>query len=433
MDYQETLEYLYHRLPVFQNIGARAFKPGLTTTRDLCQLLGNPQNKYPTIHVGGTNGKGSTSHMLAAILQQSGYKVGLYTSPHLKDFRERIRINGIPVEEQFIVDFTTEIKSNIDRFDPSFFEVTVAMAFSYFAQQSVDIAVIEVGMGGRLDSTNVIQPVISVITNVSLDHTQFLGSTLPEIAREKAGIIKENTPTVISEYQGEGISDQFIAQADNVNAPIYFGSKCYSVQRIGEEKGKLEVEAENLSKTSIAADRISLDLTGSYQTKNLAGVLTATDLLKEQGWKIGETSVKEALASVVSLTGLKGRWQQLGVDPLIYCDTAHNAGGLTDTIAQFQSLPHRKMRFVIGFVKDKDITSILHLFPKNASYYFCEPGNMRAMKAADLALMSTGYGLNGPFFSNVNEALSAAIQDSSKEDVIYVGGSTFVVADLDQL
>ncbi|KAA0993237.1 bifunctional folylpolyglutamate synthase/dihydrofolate synthase [Dyadobacter aurulentus] len=432
MNYQETLDYLYSRLPVFQNVGARAFKPGLHTTRALCESLGDPQNTYPTIHVGGTNGKGSTSHMLAAILQNSGYKVGLYTSPHLKDFRERIRINGKCVGEDFVISFTDEIKSNIERFNPSFFEVTVAMAFKYFADHKVDIAVIEVGMGGRLDSTNIVEPIVSVITNVSLDHTQFLGETLSEIASEKAGIIKQNVPVIVSEYQSQEVAGVFINKAQDLDAPLAFGSQVYQVKNQGISHGLAQIYARR-DNSDEPGQQLRLDLTGSYQTKNLAGVLTVRDMLVSLGWKIESEDVSQALKDVVSLTGLKGRWQQLGHRPDVYCDTAHNIGGLTDTIAQFTSLPHERLRFVMGFVKDKDISSILGLLPVNAVYYFCEPSNLRALNATDLATMAARYGLVGKTFQNVNEALKQAIAEADDADIIYVGGSTFVVADLDQL
>ncbi|MEO6286186.1 MAG: folylpolyglutamate synthase/dihydrofolate synthase family protein [Dyadobacter sp.] len=432
MNYQETLDYLYSRLPVFQNIGARAFKPGLHTTQELCKSLGDPQNTYPTIHVAGTNGKGSTSHMLAAILQEAGYKVGLYTSPHLKDFRERIRVDGVPVSEDFIIQFTDGQKSNIDRLNPSFFEVTVVMAFSYFSECDVDIAVIEVGMGGRLDSTNVITPVLSVITNISMDHTQYLGDTLGLIASEKAGIIKPEVPVVVSEYQDEEITQVLLETAKEANAPIIFGSKKYDIGNAGVEAGKLLLNVSEVSGSKPSRE-LRLDLTGSYQLHNLGGVLAAVDILNEKGWKIEDGAIRGALESVVKLTGLKGRWQQLGINPLIYCDTAHNTAGLTETIRQFAGISEGRQRFVIGFVGDKDITTMLGLFPADAEYYFCQPSNMRALNAAELRSMALGYGLLGESYHNVNDALKQAILESGPEDAIYVGGSTFVVADLEQL
>ncbi len=433
MTYQETIGYLYDRLPVFQNIGARAFKPGLHTTRELCKALGDPQDKYPTIHIAGTNGKGSTSHMLAAILQESGYRVGLYTSPHLKDFRERIRVNGACVPEEFIVGFVDDQKSNIDRLSPSFFEVTVAMAFSYFETASVDVAVIEVGMGGRLDSTNIITPELSVITNISFDHTQFLGDTLGKIAGEKAGIIKNEVPVVVSEYQNAEIGDVIAAAANAANAPLTFASDVFEVGFVGLADGKMLVDVTDKSSGSVVSKGLAADLTGSYQLKNITGVWAAKDVLISKGWKITEDSVKRALQSVSAITGLKGRWQQLRQNPDVYCDTAHNTAGLTITLAQFDTVCKGKKRFVVGFVGDKDISTMLSLFPKDAQYYFCEPSNMRALKAEELQFRASEHGLTGKAFRNVNEALEEAIKESAPTDAIYVGGSTFVVADIESL
>ncbi|MCE6992171.1 folylpolyglutamate synthase/dihydrofolate synthase family protein [Dyadobacter sp. CY323] len=433
MNYQETIDYLYSRLPVFQNIGARAFKPGLYTTQELCRSLGDPQNKYRTIHVAGTNGKGSTSHMLAAILQQAGYRVGLYTSPHLKDFRERIRVNGAFVSEDFIVQFTAGQKSNIESLNPSFFEVTVAMAFDYFAQCNVDVAVIEVGMGGRLDSTNVITPEVSVITNISYDHMQFLGDTLPLIASEKAGIIKEGVPVVISEYQNEEVSAVLTGKANEVDAPLSFSSERFRVESIGMEDGRSNLNIWDNISGKLAWAGLELDLTGSYQTKNIAGVLSVVEILKSGGWSISEDSVYSAMKSVVKLTGLKGRWQLLQTSPVVYCDTAHNSAGLSETIEQFEMLPHTRKRFVLGFVGDKDITGMLKLFPVDADYYFCQPSNTRALNVSELSLTAAKQGLFGKVFGDVNEALNQALSEASSDDIIYVGGSTFVVADLKNL
>ncbi|MET7258548.1 bifunctional folylpolyglutamate synthase/dihydrofolate synthase [Dyadobacter jiangsuensis] len=433
MTYQETIGYLYDRLPVFQNIGARAFKPGLHTTRELCKALGDPQDKYPTIHIAGTNGKGSTSHMLAAILQESGYRVGLYTSPHLKDFRERIRVNGACVPEEFIIEFVADQKSNIDRLSPSFFEVTVAMAFSYFERARVDVAVIEVGMGGRLDSTNVITPELSVITNISFDHMQFLGDTLGKIAGEKAGIIKNGVPVVVSEYQNAEIGDVMIAAAEAANAPLTFASNALAVKFDKLFGGKMLVDVIEKASGNMISEGLATDLTGSYQLKNIAGVWAAKDVLVSKGWKITDDSVKRALQAVSAITGLKGRWQQLRQNPDVYCDTAHNTAGLTMTLAQFESVCEGRKRFVVGFVGDKDISTMLSLFPKDADYYFCEPSNMRALKAEELQSRALEQGLVGKTFGNVNEALEEAVRDSSPTDAIYVGGSTFVVADIESL
>ncbi len=433
MTYQETIGYLYDRLPVFQNIGARAFKPGLHTTRELCKALGDPQDKYPTIHVAGTNGKGSTSHMLAAILQESGYRVGLYTSPHLKDFRERIRVNGVCVSEEFIIGFVDDQKSNIDRLSPSFFEVTVAMAFSYFEKANVDVAVIEVGMGGRLDSTNVITPELSVITNISFDHMQFLGDTLGKIAGEKAGIIKNSVPVVVSEYQNAEIGDVITAAAESANAPLAFASNAFEVKFDKLWEGKMLVDVIEKASGSTVSKGLAADLTGSYQLKNIAGVWVAKDVLVAKGWKITDDSVRRALQSVSAITGLKGRWQQLRQNPDVYCDTAHNTAGLIITLAQFDTVCKGRKRFVVGFVGDKDISTMLSLFPKDADYYFCAPSNMRALKSEELQSRALEHGLVGKIFGNVNEALEVAIKDSAPTDAIYVGGSTFVVADIESL
>jgi len=432
MDYQQTIDFLFSRLPVFQNIGARAFKPGLYTTIELCNSLGNPQNKYPCIHVAGTNGKGSTSHMLASILQTAGYKVGLYTSPHLKSFTERIKVNGEEIKEDFVVKFTSENLSNIDKLNPSFFELTVSMAFSYFEKSQVDVAVIEVGMGGRLDSTNIITPILSVITNISYDHAQFLGDTLAKIAYEKAGIIKENVPVVVSEYQ-EDISSVFEETANFHHARIVFGSEQFEVKTFGLVNGELSLSVLDKNTKQIAFDDLRLDLTGLYQLKNVCGVLAATQILNKIGFIINNETIYLALEQVVSLTGLKGRWQKLGSNPLVYCDTAHNFAGLSDTIKQFNSISAGRKKFVIGFVGDKDISAILKLFPQDADFYFTQPSNARALPATELMDLAIQCHLLGETYPNVNDALKEAILQASPEDSIYVGGSTFVVADLQQL
>lgn len=433
MNYQETIDYLYSRLPVFQNIGARAFKPGLHTTLQLCNHLGNPQEKFKTIHVGGTNGKGSTSHMLASVLQEAGYKVGLYTSPHLKSFTERIRVNGISIDEDFIVEFTAVNKSYIESLSPSFFEVTVAMAFSYFARCEVDVAVIEVGMGGRLDSTNIITPVLSVITNVSFDHVQFLGDTLGKIAYEKAGIIKNDVPVVVSERQEDEVSDVFDQTASERNSEIVYGADLFSILNSEHTNGKLSLNIVSKESGQLVYPDLNLDLAGEYQLKNICGVLAAIEKLQKTGFEISGNAIYDGLSLVQSNTGLKGRWQKLNDKPLVYCDTAHNYAGVSETMRQFNSLVSKQKRFVIGFVSDKDISSILNLFPKDGIYYFCQPSNLRALDASELQQEALELGLKGNVYPNVNLALEAAISESNPEDTIYVGGSTFVVADLDQL
>jgi dihydrofolate synthase/folylpolyglutamate synthase len=434
MTYQETIDFLYSRLPVFHLIGARAFKPGLHTTQALCLALGNPENKFRSIHVGGTNGKGSTSHMLASILAKAGYRVGLYTSPHLKSFTERIRIGGTPISEQFIVDFVSDNLFNIDRLEPSFFELTVAMAFSYFAEKKVDIAVIEVGMGGRLDSTNVITPLLSVITNVSYDHTQFLGDTLDKIAFEKAGIIKEKVPIVVSERQGAPISNVFLETASGQSSVLTFGSDRFVVERTDQEDySTLRVNVTDKESGEVIFNDLKSDLAGSYQIRNIAGVLASIEQLKKLGFNIERNHIIDGLREVAVTTGLNGRWQKLSENPLIYADTAHNFAGLSETLGQFAATPSTQRRFVIGFVGDKDITTMLGLFPKDGVYYFCQPSNQRALKVSDLLEMAQKAGLAGKIFQNVNAALECAIIESEITDTIYVGGSTFVVADLDQL
>lgn len=433
MDYQETIDYLYSRLPVFQNIGARAFKPGLHTTLQLCDHLGNPQEKFKTIHVGGTNGKGSTSHMLASVLQEAGYKVGLYTSPHLKSFTERIRVNGSSINEDFIVEFTAVNKSYIESLSPSFFEVTVAMAFSYFERCEVDVAVIEVGMGGRLDSTNIITPVLSVITNVSFDHVQFLGDTLGKIAFEKAGIIKEAIPVVISEKQEDEISDIFNQTASERNSEIIYGADLFEISNSEHKNGKLSLNVVSKDSGQVIYPDLNLDLAGDYQLKNICGVLAAIEKLQNTGFQIDKSAVYKGLSEVQDNTGLKGRWQKLNDKPLVYCDTAHNYAGVSETMRQFNSLVSNQKRFVIGFVSDKDISSILNLFPKDGIYYFCQPSNLRALDASELQQEAFKSSLKGNVYPNVNLALEAAVLESNPDDTVYVGGSTFVVADLDQL
>lgn len=428
MTYEEAISFLYSRLPVFQNQGARAYKPGLSTTRAFCERLGNPQTDYKTIHVGGTNGKGSTSHMLASVLQQAGYRVGLYTSPHLKSFTERIRVNGEAVREDFVTDFVASQREYIETIEPSFFEVTVAMAFAYFSVEAVDIAVIEVGMGGRLDSTNIITPVLSLITNISLDHTQYLGDTLPKIAGEKAGIIKPGVPVVISERMTPEVMDVFSATATELNALFTVASDEFSVVSHSLENGHLRVV---LAETGKELNQCyTLDLVGDYQLNNIKGVLAALKIVHESGFKIPPVAVKAGLSTVIATTGLKGRWQKINTNPLVICDTAHNAAGLELTLAQFRAIPARSHRYVLGFVADKAIESILMLFSAEDIVYFCQPNNARALPVETLMAKARAAGIVGEALPDVNSALEKAIQDSASDDAIYVGGSTFVVADL---
>lgn len=434
MTYDEAMAYLYNRLPVFHNIGHRAYKPGLETTLAFCRHLGDPQEKYPTLHIAGTNGKGSVSNMLAAILQKSGYKTGLYTSPHLKSFTERIRVDGRPVPEPYVASFVDEHKAYIESISPSFFEVTVAMAFRYFAEEKVDIAVIEVGMGGRLDSTNIIRPVLSVITNIGYDHMRQLGGTLPLIAREKAGIIKPGVPVVISERQEEAVTDVFREVAEAGESPLFFGTDYGIIERESHQDGMLSLEIrKNTTDKNTNTVSIGLDLSGNYQKKNILGVLSAVDRLNAAGWALPVQKVQEALSSVTQMTGFKGRWTRIMEKPFVIADTAHNLPGFKGTLEQFLSVPAARRHFVLGFVGDKDIASMLELLPADALYFFCAPSNSRALPSFSLREQAKGFGLTGEAYGDVNEALAQALAQAGPADSIYVGGSTFVVADLHHL
>jgi dihydrofolate synthase/folylpolyglutamate synthase len=424
VSYAEVLEYLYANLPMFHRIGAAALKPDLTNTLALCAALGNPQERFKTIHVAGTNGKGSTSHTLAAVLQTAGYKTGLFTSPHLKSFTERIRVSGLPVEEAFVVDFVNRIRTAADTIEPSFFEVTVAMAFDYFAQRQVDVAVIEVGLGGRLDSTNIITPVLSVITNIGWDHQDILGDTLPKIAAEKAGIIKPAVPVVISQHQPQ-TDEVFMAKAQRESAPLIFAPDRYSV-RVTDASTSLDIYRDGVC----LFDGITLDLQGIYQQKNILGALAAVEELQRQGWAITQEHIRGGVGQVMSLTGLKGRWQTLGQHPLIVCDTGHNADGIAEVVRQIRLQQYNRLWIVFGAVKDKDIRSVLQLLPKDANYYFCQASVPRALDAEALAAQARAEGLHGEVVRDVNEALAQAKANAGPDDMIFVGGSTFVVADL---
>lgn len=432
MDFSQAIEYLFNRLPVFQNMGARAYKPGLSTTQALCSHLNNPQNRFKTIHVAGTNGKGSTSHMLASVLQKAGYKTGLYTSPHLKSFTERIRINGIPVKDKYISDFVTKHRDFIETISPSFFEITVAMAFDYFASEEVDVAVIEVGMGGRLDSTNVILPELSVITNISFDHIKQLGNTLPKIAGEKAGIIKKGVPVIISEKQGLDVEQVFISKSDEKHAPITFAADEWIISDSYIENGLMVIHLIDLIRNN-QKHVYKLELTGIYQRKNILGVLSALANLRNRGWNIPDHAITEGLAATCSSTGLKGRWQILSTQPFTVCDTAHNFAGISEALSQFLSIPSANRIFILGFVQDKDVHAVLKLFPKDGTFYFCQPDNSRALPALGLQSIALEAGLSGTAIPDVNKAMEVAIQSASPEDTIYIGGSTFVVADIDNL
>lgn len=411
---------------MFTRIGAAAIKKDLHNTRVLCEALGNPQHKFKSIHVGGTNGKGSTSHMLAAILQQAGYKTGLYTSPHLKDFRERIRINGKMIPKTEVVDFVKRQHSLITQIEPSFFEVTVAMAFDYFAREKVDFAIVEVGLGGRLDSTNIIFPELSVITNISLDHIQILGHTLPEIAFEKAGIIKTNVPVVIGEKH-PATAPVFLEKALQENASISFATDHIETRKISQGR---YLAVDVLENGKIRYPELQLDLTGTYQLKNLATVIQSVLELKASGIQIADEAIYQALRQVKNLTGLQGRWQILHRKALIICDTGHNEAGIKEVMQNIANTTFDQLHIVLGMVKDKDVTGVLQLFPANASYYFCSPKLERAMPAEELQQKAYNAGLRGKAYADVITALTRAKAAAKPNDLIFVGGSTFVVAEI---
>ncbi|MDQ6813710.1 MAG: bifunctional folylpolyglutamate synthase/dihydrofolate synthase [Bacteroidota bacterium] len=428
LNYDQTIEYLFHRLPMFSRLGAAAFKGDLTNTIKLCAALGNPQQKFKSIHIAGTNGKGSTSHMLAAVMQTAGYKTGLYTSPHLKDFRERIKVNGQMVEEAFVIAFTEQIKSIIEDIEPSFFEITVAMAFSWFAQQKVDIAVVEVGLGGRLDSTNIITPELAVITNIGYDHMNILGDTLEKIATEKAGIIKQGIPVVIGETLPK-TKKLFENKASELNAPIYFAQQYKWITDWKQSTHYLEV---NVADRRTDERRVyHSELSGLYQVKNLVTVLEAVHLLVTMGWKIDEKQIQQGLQNTTKLTGLHGRWEVIRAHPRTVLDVAHNEDGMKQLTAQLEHCNFQKLHIVIGMVRDKDIFTVLSLLPKYAHYYFTKAQIPRALPEHELAVKAASFDLKGHVYSNVNEALQQAINEAHLDDMILVCGSVFVVGEVE--
>lgn len=407
MDYQNTLSYLYNSAPMFQQVGSSAYKEGLENTLALDKHFEHPHHSFRSIHVAGTNGKGSCSHIIAAILQEAGYRVGLYTSPHLIDFRERIRVNGQPISEEYVIRFVEKERTFFEPLQPSFFELTTAMAFRYFADERVDVAVIEVGLGGRLDCTNIIRPDLCIITNISFDHTQFLGDTLEKIAREKAGIIKNGIPVIIGETTPE-TKPVFLKKAQEANAPIYFA----------EENDREDYPG------------IECELKGIYQKKNTRTIPTALSLLKEAGYHLDEQSVRSGFAHVVELTGLMGRWQKLQDSPTLICDTGHNVGGITYIVEQLRQQSYRRLHIVIGMVNDKDIRGVLALLPQEATYYFTKASVKRALPENELQELAATVGLQGTCYPDVPAAVLAAQKESLPEDFIFVGGSSFIVADL---
>ncbi|WP_160067223.1 bifunctional folylpolyglutamate synthase/dihydrofolate synthase [Sphingobacterium bovisgrunnientis] len=423
--YTEVIDYLYSRLPMFTRDGASAYKKDLDRTIALCEAVGNPQEKFKTIHVAGTNGKGSSSHMLAAILASAGYKTGLYTSPHLVDFRERIRINGEQISEQFVINYVNSQKDLIEEIQPSFFEATVALAFDYFAKEQVDIAIIEVGLGGRLDSTNIISPEVCLITNIGMDHMNLLGDTLEEIAGEKAGIIKPNTPVVISETNPI-TAPIFEAKAKLEDAPIIFADQEITALRLEKDALVQRIVISKEGETKV----YDLDLTGSYQVKNIVGVLAVVDQVRQKGFAISNEQLSHALANVQQLTGFQGRWQTLSTDPLIICDTGHNEDGIKEVIKNLSEVSYQNLHIVIGAMKDKDLDHMLPYLPKDAIYYFSNPDMPRAMEAAELAEKALSYGLSGKVSGSVIQALNDAKEAYMQGDLIFVGGSNFVVAEV---
>lgn len=429
MNYKETIDFLYKALPMFSHIGTAALKKDLTNTILLCNRLGYPQNNFKTIHVAGTNGKGSVSHMLAAVLQTAGYRTGLYTSPHLKDFRERIRVNGIMIDEGFVVSFTEKVKPLIEEVKPSFFEITVTMAFEYFSEQQVDIAVIETGLGGRLDSTNVIMPVLSVITNIGWDHMHILGDTLEQIALEKAGIIKQEVPVVVGEILPETES-VFTTVAVERKAPLVMAARERYADAYSYINQQLSVEIVHSVDNN--KQNYLLDLPGIYQVKNLVTSLAAIDQLQKGGWLIPEKAIAYGLKHTKKITGLHGRWEIIQHQPIVVLDVAHNEGGIRQIAEQLELTDYHNLHIVIGMVKDKEINKVMQLLPQEASYYFTKAQTPRAMPEDQLAAIAATYGLTGHHFPGVNIALQNALSRAHKDDLVLVCGSVFVVGEVEQ-
>ncbi len=426
MTYEETINFLYSQLPMYQRVGKAAYKADLSNTLKLDKYFGHSHKKYKTIHVAGTNGKGTVSHTLASVLQEAGYKVGLYTSPHYLDFRERIRINGKSVEKQFVIDFVENNKDFFTTLKPSFFEITVAMAFEYFAQQNIDVAVIEVGMGGRLDSTNIIKPLLSIITNISFDHTQFLGETLTAIAGEKAGIIKHNVPVVVGETRVE-LKNVFSQKAQHVDTALFFSNHYYNVRNyVTTPDNTIIFTIDKHGKT--VYEGLEFGLGGEYQRFNLPVILTALDILKNY-FNISESDIYNGFANVVKNTGIMGRWQKLNDKPLVITDAGHNYDGIRQVVSQLKSLPHTHTHIVFGAVEDKDLSKILRLLPTDAFYYFTQAKIPRALDASKLKKQADNLKLNGNSYSSVSEAIEKALKKALDKDLIFVGGSSFVAAE----
>lgn len=430
MTYKETLDYLYAQLPMYQRIGAAAYKPDLNNTVAICNLLENPENSFKSVHIAGTNGKGSTSHMLASILQEKGLKTGLYTSPHLIDFRERIRINGIMIPEEKVIYFVEKYKKDFEKIRPSFFEMTVGLAFNHFREEKVDVAIIEVGLGGRLDSTNIITPLLSVITNISFDHKQFLGDTLEKIAKEKAGIIKPGIPVVIGENQEE-TRHVFIEKARKEQSKIVFADGEFTaVTTRAWEAGSGKMRVDIFRNSTIYLANLESPLGGNYQKKNIVTVCATCGMLVSHFGDISPETIRKGILHVINNTGFTGRWQILSRVPLTICDTGHNEAGLREVLDQISNTPHENLHFVFGLVNDKEIENILRMLPKDATYYFCKADIPRGLDANELRMTALGYGLAGEAFDSVKKALKAAQQRAGANDLVFIGGSTFVVAEV---
>ena len=427
MNYEETINYLFTFLPMFQRIGAAAYKADLSNTIALMEALDNPQNKFKSIHVAGTNGKGSTSHLLASLLREKGLKVGLHTSPHLKDFRERIRVNGVMVEKDWVVSFVEKNKKIIEEIEPSFFEMAVGMAFKYFEEQEVDIAIIEVGMGGRLDSTNVLSPLLSIITNISFDHTQFLGNTLEAIANEKAGIIKENTPVVIGQSHEE-TSPVFIKKAKGLNSTISFADQVFAARNPRYKEDSLVVDIYRKNDLQYK-DLVSL-LSGNYQLKNIATIFCAIEELGKIGYSFSEEEIRKGFLNLQTNAPIMGRWQVISNNPLTICDTGHNEDGLGYVLEQIKQTPHSNLHFVLGMVGDKDIDKVISMLPKNAYYYLSKADIPRGLEIEVLSKKIEQVGLNYSSFPSIREALFMAQKNAKNNDLVFVGGSTFTVAEV---
>lgn len=427
MTYQETLEWMFNKLPMYQLIGGAAYKADLNNTIQLLNLLENPQNNFKTVHVAGTNGKGSVSHMLASVFQEAGYKTGLYTSPHLRDFRERIRINGEMIPEENVMQFMEAYKDKFETMGLSFFEMTVGMAFDYFSKEKIDIAIVEVGMGGRLDSTNIITPELSIITNIDFDHMKFLGDTRAKIAYEKAGIIKPGIPVVIGETHPE-TQQVFIDKAQECNSPILFADQVFDCDKIHIES-YTEQKYDVWKNSELYMEALEIPLMGNYQQKNLTTVMCALDLLRNK-FDLSENIIRDGIAKVIRNTHLMGRWQILCKDPLTIADTGHNVAGIKEVVLQLAEMQYNKLHFVLGMVNDKDIDSVLHLLPHSAEYYFCKADIPRGLDANILAQKAFDLGLRGQVFESVSHAYRSALNNAHFGDVVFIGGSNFTVAEV---